>query len=488
MDAFEERREPAMETFSAEAEAPSEGWWYANGESRNGPLSSTQIEALLRDGTIDADTSAWREGRMTWRPIHEIPELARGRVSARLLESAGFLRDAHRHETRASVPWWIAAVVVGLLLVGFALKFHLPEKAALGYAIGIGIGALLIPMVGVGIASLWGDGPSQRKSVKVFVGCCVAVLATSSFSTLLDRGYAQRWLNYSNMTAEDFKSQAIKCMRIGDLQCQEDNWRDFVRLQPDDAAGAGRLGILLNQRGKHAEAIAQFQRALDLGAGTYDLFAYLADSQEKLGHVPEAIEWSYKALSVVPTLVDVRRRLASLLVRSQRPYEALSLLQGYDSQLEARGQRAYFVAQRISIETSIDQAVGERSGERAALRLPAFGGHFFAPVTIGSGKPKAFMVDTGASLTSLSEAMLRESKVAYKVMDPAVRMTTADGRKVSAKAIMIDAMKVGPFELKNVPAVTCADCVSLLGQASLSKFDMQSVRTQGVDFLLLAQR
>lgn len=98
------------------------------------------------------------------------------------------------------------------------------------------------------------------------------------------------------------------------------------------------------------------------------------------------------------------------------------------------------------------------------------------------------MVDTGASLTSMSESLLRDSKAAYKVLDPAVRMTTADGRKVVAKSIMLDAMKVGPFELKNVPAITCADCVSLLGQASLSKFDMQSVRAQGVDFLLLAQR
>ena len=41
---------------------------------------------------------------------------------------------------------------------------------------------------------------------------------------------------------------------------------------------------------------------------------------------------------------------------------------------------------------------------------------------------------------------------------------------------------------KNVPAVACADCISLLGQASLTKFDMQSVRAQGVDFLLLAPR
>lgn len=499
MDAIEGRREPvfiermqmrdAPATDSGAAAAPApDGWWYAHGEARNGPLSSTAIEDLLREGTIDADTLVWREGRMAWKPIHEVPELARGRLSSRVLDNVGFLRTARDREKPVSAVWWMAAIVLAAALVAFAVKFHLPEKASIPYAVGVAFGALLLPAIGVGIASLWGDGPSRSKGLKVFVGCAIAVLATSTFSTLLERGYAQRWLNYSNLTAEDFWAQAIKCMRIGDARCQEDNLRDFVRLRPDDAVGAARLGILLNQRGKHAEAIVQFKRSLELGAGTYDLFSYLADSHEKLGHTQEAIEWSYKALSVVPTLVDVRRQLAGLLVRSQRPYEALSLLQGYDSQLEARGQQAYFVAQRISIETSIDQAAGEKTGERAALRLPVYGGHFFAPVSIGNDKPRPFMVDTGASLTSMSESLLRDSKAAYKVLDPAVRMTTADGRKVVAKSIMLDAMKVGPFELKNVPAITCADCVSLLGQASLSKFDMQSVRAQGVDFLLLAQR
>lgn len=172
---------------------------------------------------------------------------------------------------------------------------------------------------------------------------------------------------------------------------------------------------------------------MDLGAGAYDLFAYYADSHEKLGHTGDAIEWSYKALSVAPSLVDVRGRLASLLLKTHRPYEALSLLQAYDSQLEAKGMRPYFAAQRISIETAIDKAEPEKNEERMALRLPMYAGHFFAPVTLGSGKPKPFMVDTGASLTSLSEAMLRDSKAVYRVVDPKVLMTVADGRKVAAK-------------------------------------------------------
>lgn len=394
-----------------------------------------------------------------------------------------------RDSDRAVGPLlWTLAAILATALVGFALKFHLPDKATPFYALGVGIGALIIPGIAVAIASLWGDGPSKRKSLKVFVGASIVLLASSTAGTLMERGYAKRLLNGSNMTAEEFREQAAKCARLGDLRCQEDNWRDYLRLRPDDGLGTANLGIVLNLRGKHEEAIAQFKRSQEEGVGSYDLFAYMADSHEKLGQTADAIEWSYKALSVVPTLVDVRGKLARLLVKSERPYEALSLLQGYDSQLEARGLQPYFAAQRISIETSLDQAAGDKASEQSALRLPAYSGHFFAPVTLGTAKPKPFMVDTGATLTSVSEAVLRDSKASYRVLDPKTQMRTADGRKVLAKTVMVDVLRVGPFEVKNVPAVVCPDCVPLLGQATLSKFDMQSVRAQGVDFLLLAPR
>lgn len=498
MTAYEGRREP---TFTDRGlQSPDEadhsmseilvtdGWWYAGGGARNGPYSSDQLHRLLKAGTIDGNTSVWREGRLTWKPIREVSDFSGTSWAGQGLDDIGFLRSPRFRNKPVSSWWWGVAALLAVALVVFALRFHLPEHSAVSYAVGVGLGALLLPILGVGIASLWGDGPSRAKTVKTFVGCSVVLLVASTFTTLFDRGYAQRWLNGANLTAEDYSAQAAKCMRLGDVQCQEENLRDLVRLRPDDAVAAARLGVVLNQRGRHDEAIAEFKRALDLGAGTYDLFSYLADSQEKAGHLPEAIEWSYKALSVVPNLVDVRRKLAGLLVRSHRPYEALSMLQGYDSQLEARGQQPYFLAQRISIESGLVQPTDDAAGERAALRLPVFGGHFFAPVSLGPGKPKAFMVDTGASLTTMKESLLKDSMATYKVLDPAVRMTTADGRKVVAKAVMLDALKIGPFELKNVPVVVCPECGSLLGQASLSHFDMRSVRTQGVDFLLLAPR
>lgn len=499
---LEQRREPVFADLPVHAVPASdpagpsaEGeqdqvWWYAEGEHRSGPVSAAQLEQLLQAGTISLNTLVWREGRLTWKPLQQIPELASG-SAAPLAPSdvePDFVRLDRLRERTAGASLWASAVVLSVALVWFSLAFHLPERASLGSALGIGLGALLIPVVVVAIFSLWTAYPSQRKNLQVFVGCCAVLLVTSGASSLSTRGYVERWLNKNNLSAEDFRSQANKCAQLRDLRCQESSWREYVRLRPEDPVGIARLGFALNQRDKHEEAIVHLKKSMDLGAGAYDLFAYYADSHDKLGHTSDAIEWSYKALSVAPSLVDVRGRLARLLLKTHRPYEALSLLQAYDSQMEAKGMRPYFTAQRISIETAIDKAEPEKNEERLALRLPMYAGHFFAPVTLGSGKPKPFMVDTGASLTSLSEAMLRDSKAVYRVVDPKVQMTVADGRKVAAKGVVVESMKVGPFELKNVPAVVCTDCVSLLGQASLTKFDMQSVRAQGVDFLLLAQR
>ncbi|CAN7324783.1 GYF domain-containing protein [Variovorax paradoxus] len=498
---LEQRREPVFADVPVQAlpvsdpasasieDGAQQVWWYAEGEHRSGPVSAAQLEQLLQAGTISSTTLVWREGRLTWKPLQQIPELVSGSATAAPSDvEPDFVRLDRLRERTAGAPLWSCAVVLSVALMWFSLAFHLPERASFGYALGVGLGALLIPVVAVAIFSLWTAYPSQRKNLQVFVGCCAVLLATSGASSLFSRGYVERWLNKDNLSAEDFRSQANKCAQLRDLRCQESSWREYVRLRPEDSTGIARLGFVLNQRDKHEEAIVHLKKSMDLGAGAYDLFAYYADSHEKLGHTGDAIEWSYKALSVAPSLVDVRGRLAGLLLKTHRPYEALSLLQAYDSQLEAKGIRPYFAAQRISIETAIDKAEPEKNEERMALRLPMYAGHFFAPVTLGSGKPKPFMVDTGASLTSLSEAVLRDSKAVYRVVDPKVQMTVADGRKVAAKGVVIESMKVGPFELKNVPAVVCTDCVSLLGQASLTKFDMQSVRAQGVEFLLLAQR
>lgn len=122
-------------------------------------------------------------------------------------------------------------------------------------------------------------------------------------------------------TADEYKNGVAPCMRVRAYDCAEKNWIQYLRLRPTDSNGVANLGIVLNLQGKHPEAVAQFQKAIAMGEGTYDLFAYYARSLQALGRVDEAIDWSYKALAVVPDLVDVRGDLAKLLVSKGRHYE-----------------------------------------------------------------------------------------------------------------------------------------------------------------------
>ena len=93
-----------------------DGWWYVEGENRSGPLSSEQIEELLRAGTVKLTTMVWRDGRLTWMPLYQVPELARGRAAPEFAHEPPFLRTARESERPVGIALWVAAVVLGVAL------------------------------------------------------------------------------------------------------------------------------------------------------------------------------------------------------------------------------------------------------------------------------------------------------------------------------------------------------------------------------------
>lgn len=390
----------------------------------------------------------------------------------------------------ASTAWRLAAAFAFIAYAAPQLAMALGNHASPVEWASRLLGVAVLPLLTVGISAFWDGNRTQKTRVKVFcITCAVCALATGlSFAS--KRGYGSRWpgSDATPPSAVELRERAARCMASRDLACAEDSWAGYVRLRPLDGQGIANLGIVMNLRDEHAEAVVQFQKAIDAGEGAYDLFAYYADSLAKLGRVDDAIDWSYRSLAVRPTLVDVRGSLATLLVNRQRQHEALALLQAHDADLQARGRPAVFAGQRIAIENSLQGGSPQASPERSALRLPSHGEHYYAPVAFGTAHSAPFMVDTGASRTTLSRELLSASKVDYQVVQAAVEMTTADGRKVRADLVTLDSLKLGPFELKNAPALVCDGCASLLGQSTLSHFDMQTSRVQGVDFLLLTRR
>ena len=164
------------------------------------------------------------------------------------------------------------------------------------------------------------------------------------------------------------------------------------------------------------------------------------------------------------------------------------MLASFDDHLVSIGQSPYFEGQRIAIESAAQETDPTLSAEQHELRLPKIGDHFYAPIAIGSQRVTAFLVDTGATDTTINEAFLAAAKVTYQVIQPRIDIELADRHHVSGRLINIDSMRLGQFVMKNVNAVTCERCALLLGQQTLSQYDMKSSKIQDVEFLTLKQR
>lgn len=286
-------------------------------------------------------------------------------------------------------------------------------------------------------------------------------------------------------TPQDMLRAAIRSAGTGDYEGAEEKYRWLVQHSPNDDHLKANLAFMLTKQGKHVEAITIYEDLIKGGDGTYDLFAYYADSLQGVGRRDDAIIWNYRSLSVVPSLVDVRGTLAKLLVKAGRPYEALSLLASFDDSLAMRSQAPYFEAQRMSIQAGLADAIAVESRSMIAANLD---GHFYSVVSGNSDTPLSFMIDTGASHTSMSAYTLK--KLGYSIPGNAkhVTMLTADGRKVDGQLFPLPKLKVGPLELENVPVFVTEYGMPLLGQSALAQFDLSTEKKGSTEFMIFKKR
>lgn len=69
------RHDPAA--FNAAGNAAREiVWFYAKGGSRNGPISESELRALIHAGQVEGTDLVWNEQLESWTPLRQIPRLA----------------------------------------------------------------------------------------------------------------------------------------------------------------------------------------------------------------------------------------------------------------------------------------------------------------------------------------------------------------------------------------------------------------------------
>jgi tetratricopeptide (TPR) repeat protein len=288
-------------------------------------------------------------------------------------------------------------------------------------------------------------------------------------------------------TTQDYLKAVNTCAQVRDYACEEKNYRQLLRLHPNDTTYMFHIGRVLADQDKHKDAIEYFEKAISLGEGAWNLFGYYAASLAAVGRTDDAIDWSYKTLSVMPKLYDTRTNLIKYLVLKKRYYEAISVIDEFDVPAQAKGDPPYFGGQRIAIESTLDRLGLVSPVEAKTMRLPKADRFFFVPVTTGIGKPMPFILDTGASSMMVSDEFLQRSDAHAKFVKNIV-IRNADGHASPAREIIIDSIFVGSFELKNVQAVSCQSCVLLLGQTVISHFNVATSKVQGVEFATLSLR
>lgn len=111
-------------------------------------------------------------------------------------------------------------------------------------------------------------------------------------------------------------------------------------------------------------------------------------------------------------------------------------------------------------------------------------GNFWVNVAV-NGKPvERMVVDSGASSISLSAALARKLGVEPKSSDPDITVGLADGRRIPAKLIKLESVRVGRFTAEDVECVVlgqeATEAPPLLGMSFLGqfKFELDAAQAQ----------
>jgi aspartyl protease family protein len=140
--------------------------------------------------------------------------------------------------------------------------------------------------------------------------------------------------------------------------------------------------------------------------------------------------------------------------------------------MERNGQHLVLAQRDTSRGGGTGAAAADKSGH-ARVVMKVQQGHFFSSGSINGG-PVEFMVDTGASLVSISVADARRMGINYLHGEPAYSMT-ANGR-VAAYRLKFDEVRVGDIVMHNVDGAVLDGAglpIALLGMSFLNRTNIE---------------
>lgn len=187
--------------------------------------------------------------------------------------------------------------------------------------------------------------------------------------------------------------------------------------------------------------------------------------------------------SFIEYVVQLRQKYDALVAR----YKALEVDPAVKKALEEYGRASNRLCSLGPMKTTTE-TIRKLEGEVLSDEVPIYAGHgnlwqVFMTIN-GKEPPMEISIDTGASLISLPFKDAQKVGLEPTSQSPEIICTLADGRKIQAREVKADTVRVGKFTVKNVrcgvmPA-DCTEATPLLGLSFLNNFNYKIDKTRGL--------
>ena len=194
----------------------------------------------------------------------------------------------------------------------------------------------------------------------------------------------------------------------------------------------------------------------------------------------KALPIFYQYFSMDDTLLDNAEYIVKTLLKQEKKLEGLSFIESYTEKYPKI--KKYFVTYINRLEKLPDIKNSK------SIRIAGINNHFHIPIKFGtSDKGHKYIVDTGASFMTINPQIFKQNEGVIRKTGTKVSVVNADNKVSALDIVVIDWIKVGDIELKNVRAILKPKGENLLGQNVLKQFQINTQKENGIAFMELVR-
>ena len=257
-------------------------------------------------------------------------------------------------------------------------------------------------------------------------------------------------------------------------------YRSALAVDPRNLVAHVNLGLLYYDVLDLDRAIYHLQSAIEIDPGSFQAHRTLGLALERNGDPVAAEPILRRTLELspgTPERADSARNLARVLERIGRKFEAAEVLSAlmHETELDSERKR---VAQRIArLRRESDASAPLLPEEAVEVRFRPWGGTIPVKALLDEKVPAAFLVDTGASYTTITSSLARQLGIRDLDKRPRVRFRAASG-DIDAPLVKIGSLRIHDAYVEDLTVAVCDTCGDglidgLLGLNFLQRFNVE---------------